>query len=250
MVAHRGSAGTAPENTLAAVRLALDHGADVVETDVKRTRDGALVVLHDESLERTTDVREVYPRRAPWWVRDFTLDEIARLDAGSWFAPEFAGQRVPTLGEWTDAVGTAGMLVEGKDPQLHPGIAHDLDAELRTAPGLAAALADERLVVQSSDRDWLRALRDIAPDVPVALVHHGVPDEDALAADSPWLDAVNPALANATRRLVERTHELGMAMNVWTVNEPDDMRRALTWGVDGVVTDHPQRLRALVPAPR
>lgn len=202
VVAHRGSAADAPENTLAAVRLALEHGADVVETDVKRTRDGVLVVLHDESLARTTDVRDVFPEREPWWIGDLTLEEVRRLDAGSWFGPAFTGEQVPTLREWMDAVGDAGMLIEAKEPHLHPGIEHELDAELRAVPPLAEGLAEGRLVVQSSNRDWLRAFHDLAPDVPLALVHHGVPDEDLLAQDSEWLDALNPALRNTTPELV------------------------------------------------
>jgi glycerophosphoryl diester phosphodiesterase len=105
VVAHRGSSGAAPENTLAAVELALAHRADVVENDIQRTKDGELVVMHDLTLARTTDVEEVFPDRAPWNVADFTLAEIKQLDAGSWFSPEFAGERVPTLAEWVRAVG-------------------------------------------------------------------------------------------------------------------------------------------------
>ena len=97
VVAHRGSSGAAPENTLAAVRLALRQKSDVMENDIQRTADGELVIMHDTTLARTTDVEQVFPARAPWNVRDFTLAEIKQLDAGSWFAPEFAGERVPTL---------------------------------------------------------------------------------------------------------------------------------------------------------
>ncbi|MGG5257557.1 glycerophosphodiester phosphodiesterase [Phycicoccus avicenniae] len=250
VVAHRGSAAGAPENTLAAVRLALEHGADVVETDVRRTRDGVLVVLHDESLARTTDVREVFPERGPWCVRDLTLEEVRRLDAGSWFGPAFAGERVPTLREWMDAVGDAGMLVEAKQPHLYPGIEHQLAAELRAVPGLHEASAAGRLAVQSFDRDWLHRFHEVAPDVPVALVHPGVPDDELLTADSTWLAALNPALGNITRELVDRMHGLGLATNVWTVNDPRDIQRALDWSVDGVITDHPELARPLVGARR
>lgn len=207
-----------------------------------------LVVLHDESLARTTDVREHFPDREPWWVRDLTLEEVRRLDAGSWFGPEFVGEPVPTLEEWAEAVVDTGMLVEAKDPQLHPGIEHDLAAALRALPGLVEALTAGRLVVQSSDRDWLRAFHDLAPEVPLALVHHGVPDEERVAADSTWLDALNPALGNITPELVSRVHDLGLATNVWTVNDPDDVERALGWGVDGVITDHPRLVRTALAA--
>src|SRR5688572_17841479 len=122
IVAHRGASGVAPENTLAAVRLALKQGADIIENDIMRTSDGQLVIMHDVSLARTTDVEQVFPDRSPWNVGSFTLAEIKQLDAGSWFSPKFAGERVPTLREWVLAVGSAGMLLEAKDPQLYPGI--------------------------------------------------------------------------------------------------------------------------------
>ncbi|MGZ5366562.1 glycerophosphodiester phosphodiesterase family protein [Aeromicrobium sp.] len=103
VVAHRGSSGVAPENTLAAIRQAHRQHADVVENDIQRTSDGELVIMHDTNLVRTTDVEKVFPERAPWNVRDFTLVEIKRLDVGSWFDPAFAGERVPTLREWVNA---------------------------------------------------------------------------------------------------------------------------------------------------
>jgi glycerophosphoryl diester phosphodiesterase len=97
-IAHRGSSGAAPENTIAAVRLSLAQGADVVENDIQRTSDGELVILHDASLARTTDVEQVFPGRASYDVVHFTLAEVKRLDAGSWFAPQFAGERIPDPG--------------------------------------------------------------------------------------------------------------------------------------------------------
>lgn len=87
VIAHRGASAYAPENTLAAIDKADDLGFRWVENDVQRTKDGQLVVIHDDSLTRTTDVEEVFPGRAPWKVKDFTAAEIAQLDAGSWFSP-------------------------------------------------------------------------------------------------------------------------------------------------------------------
>jgi glycerophosphoryl diester phosphodiesterase len=165
VIAHRGSSGAAPENTLAAVRLAIAQKSDVVENDIQRTRDGELVIMHDLTLARTTDVEQVFPDRAPWHVRDFTLAEIKQLDAGSWFAPEFAGERVPTLAEWVGAVGQgAGMLLEPKSPELYPGIETDLDKELRSLPEFSRALKGGRVVVQSFNHVWLRVYKDLVPD--------------------------------------------------------------------------------------
>lgn len=244
VIAHRGSSGTAPENTLAAVRLALAHRADVVENDIQRTADGELVIVHDTTLARTTDVEEVFPDRAPWRVGDFTLAEIKQLDAGSWFSPEFAGERVPTLAEWVRAVGRrAGMLLEPKSPALYPGIEADLDEELRALPEFTRALRRGEVVVQSFDHAWLRTYKDLAPDVPVGELWGTTPTAADIADAATWAQQVNPALGVTDAATVEAVHAGGMEINVWTVNAGQDMRRAIGWDVDGVITNYPQVLR-------
>ncbi len=247
VIAHRGSSGAAPENTIAAVRLALAHRSDVVENDIQRTRDGELVIMHDTTLARTTDVEEVFPARAPWNVADFTLAEIKQLDAGSWFAPEFAGERVPTLAEWGAAVGrSADMLLEPKSPHLYPGIEQDLDKELRSVPVLAQALKADRVVVQSFDHPWLRAYADLAPDVRVGLLYGSRPSPVDVAAAATWADQVNPALGAIDEATVDQVHASGLEIHVWTVNDGAGMRRAVRWGVDGVITNSPQVLRDIL----
>lgn len=242
-IAHRGSSGAAPENTLAAVRLAIAHRADVVENDIQRTSDGELVIMHDTTLTRTTDVEQVFPDRAPWNVRDFTLAEIKQLDAGSWFDPAYAGQRVPTLAEWVDEVGqSAGMLLEPKAPELYPGIEQDLDKELRSLPVFERALKADRVVVQSFDHTWLKAYGDLAPDVPVGLLYGSRPTTADVEAAAAWADQVNPALGAIDETTVDAVQAAGMEIHVWTVNGGADMRRAVRWGVDGVITNYPQVL--------
>lgn len=247
VTAHRGSSGAAPENTLAAVRLALAQKSDVVENDIQRTLDGELVIMHDVTLARTTDVEQVFPDRAPWNVRDFTLAEIKQLDAGSWFAPEFAGERVPTLAEWVGAVGDrAGMLLEPKAPELYPGIEIDLDKELRSLPAFNRALQRDRVVVQSFDHPWLRAYKDLAPDVTVGLLFGSKPTEAAIADAATWAQQVNPALGAIDEATVDQIHAAGMEAHVWTVNAGQDMRRAINWDVDGIITNYPQVLRDIL----
>jgi glycerophosphoryl diester phosphodiesterase len=247
VIAHRGSSGAAPENTLAAIRLAIRHDADIVENDIQRTRDGELVIIHDTTLDRTTDVEQVFPARAPWNVGDFTLREIKRLDAGSWFAPRFAGQEVPTLEEWVNAVGgEAGMLLEPKSPALYPGIERDLDKELRSLPAFNRALRADQVVVQCFDHLWLRQYEDLAPDVPVGLLYGTDPTEAEVTAAATWAEQVNPALGAIEEDTVERIHAHGLETNVWTVNAGQDMYRAMEWGVDGIITNYPQVLNDII----
>ncbi|HWL97339.1 MAG TPA: glycerophosphodiester phosphodiesterase family protein [Nocardioidaceae bacterium] len=247
VIAHRGSSGAAPENTLAAVRLAIRHDSDVVENDIQRTRDGELVIIHDTTLDRTTDVEQVFPARAPWNVGDFTLEEIKRLDAGSWFAPRFAGQEVPTLEEWVNTVGRkAGMLLEPKSPALYPGIERDLDKELRSLPAFNRALRDDRVVMQSFDHVWLRQYKDLAPDVPVGLLYGTDPTEAEITAAATWAQQINPALGAIDEDTVERIHAHGLETHVWTVNAGQDMYTAIEWQVDGVITNYPQVLRDII----
>lgn len=247
VIAHRGSSGAAPENTLAAVRLAISQKSDVVENDIQRTLDGELVIMHDLTLARTTDVEQVFPGRAPWYVRDFTLAEIKQLDAGSWFAPEFAAERVPTLAEWVSTVGQhAGMLLEPKSPELYPGIEADLDKELRSLPEFHRALKAGRVVVQSFNHVWLRGYKDLAPDVPVGLLYGFKPTEIDIAAAATWAEQINPALGAINQDTVDQVHAHGLDINVWTVNAGADMRRAISWQVDGIITNYPHVLRDIL----
>jgi glycerophosphoryl diester phosphodiesterase len=139
ILAHRGSSAYAPENTLAAFRLAVEQRADWLELDVQQTRDGQLVAFHDLRVERTTDGRGA--------LRDLTLADLRTLDAGKWFGPEFAGERVPTFDEVLSLAREAGIRLfpEVKDPRFYPGI------EERLAAALRAHEYEERAIVQSFD---------------------------------------------------------------------------------------------------
>lgn len=246
-IAHRGASGYAPENTLAAVRIGVEQGADLVEIDIQRTADGALVVMHDTTLARTTDADEIFPERAPWSVGDFTLAELQLLDAGSWFSEEFAGEPIPTLDQVLETLrGRAGLLLEAKSPSLYPGIAEDILDTLESYPGfLNAAARAGRLVVQSFDYGFMETFNALAPDVPVGLLG-GPPSDDVLVEVSAWADQINPQYRTVDRALVERVHELGMTISVYTVNQEDDMRAMIDLGVDGIITNYPARLEQVL----
>lgn len=241
-IAHRGASADAPENTLAAVRRAVELGADVVELDVQRSKDGALVVVHDTTLARTTNVRQVFPGRAPWRVADFTHEELQRLDAGSWKSRDHAGERVPTLAEALDVicVSSASLQLELKAPGVYPGIVTDLVSALTAFPGaLELTPAGPRVVVQSFHFAAMKELKTRLPGLTVGLL--GAPAVANLPALSTWADQVNPHHWALDRWYVEQVHRHGMACLVWTVDRPSAMRRALRLGVDGVITNRPDR---------
>ncbi|WP_433332091.1 glycerophosphodiester phosphodiesterase [Spirillospora sp. CA-294931] len=246
-VAHRGASADAPENTLAAFRLARTQRAHQFELDVQETKDRKLVLMHDTTLARTTNVEKVFPGRAPWKVSAFTLAEIRRLDAGSWFGSKYKGERVPTLGESLRAMRGSGLglLLEVKAPELYPGIERRLAAELKRHPFWLAPDRDERrLVVQSFNWSSARRFHAVLPKVPIGLL--GTPESAELPGLAKWADQINPRYTEVTPSLVRRVHGLKMEMFVWTVDDPAAMRRVIRLKVDGVITNKPAVLNRVL----
>lgn len=246
-VAHRGASAYAPENTLAAVRKGIARGADLIELDLQRTKDGALVAMHDTTLARTTDARRLFPGRGPWLVRDFTYDEILRLDAGSWKSADYAGEHVPTLTDIIEVLHPtrAGLLLELKATTLYPGMVRDVVGIMQATPGYLPAAADGgRLIVQSFDHAAMREVQDLASDIPVGLL--GSPPLDELPQIATWAAQVNPYHRAADAAYVSAVHDAGLECFVWTVNRTSSMRRALKLGVDGVITNRPDVLERML----
>ncbi|MFI0352943.1 glycerophosphodiester phosphodiesterase [Actinomadura sp. 9N407] len=241
-VAHRGASGDAPENTIAAFRLARRQDADRLEFDVQETKDHKLVVIHDTTLSRTTNVESVYPKRRPWKVADFTLAQIRRLDAGSWFGNRYKGERVPTLRESLRAVQGSGLglLLEVKSPRLYPGIERRIVAELRANPYWLPSAGTDRLVVQSFDFSSMRRFHRLMPKAPIGLI--GTPVKGDLPKLAKYAEQINVPYGRLTSAYVKRVHELKMEVFTWTVNSRSSMRRAIGLGVDGIITNEPGRL--------
>jgi glycerophosphoryl diester phosphodiesterase len=246
-VAHRGASAYAPENTLPALRTARAQGADVIEVDVQQTKDRKLILMHDTTLARTTNVEKVFPRRAPYRVSSFTLKEIRRLDAGSWFGRRYKRTRVPTLDETLRAMrgGGVGLLVEIKRPRRYPGIERRVAAELRRHPSwLRRDPAERLLAVQSFDWASMRRFHAVMPRVPIGLL--GKPAVGELRALARFADQINPPQRGLTASYVRRVHRLKMDVLTWTVNDTARMRRTIRLGVDGILTNKPKVLeRAL-----
>ncbi|MFH8802963.1 glycerophosphodiester phosphodiesterase [Streptomyces sp. NPDC017936] len=253
VIAHRGASALAPENTLAAVDAAACLGVRWVENDVQRTRDGELVVIHDASLSRTTDVEEVFPGRAPWQVRDFTAAEIARLDAGRWFGSAYAGARVPTLREYVRRVerNHQKLLLEIKNPGLYPGIERETLKVLGDEGWLDRRHLAGRLVVQSFGAGSLRTLHDLEPAVTTGLL--GRPPVADLPRYAVFADLINPSHTSVSPDYVAAVHAVTgphgtpLEVFVWTVDQASAARTMAGYGVDGIITNRPDLVRESLP---
>jgi len=235
LVGHRGAAGCAPENTLAAFREGLAQGADMIELDVQLTADGRVVAMHDDTLDRTTNGHGPLAR--------CRLAELKRLDAGSWFAPRFAGEPIPTLDEvlaW--AKGRAPLFIEIKHDDT-PDPALDAAVVGRVA---AHGLMD-RVMVISFDHAALRRVRSQAPGLALgALYWEPVADSVGLAREI-GAQAVMPGCELVTPELVAACHAAGLAVSVW--GEEADYAALIAAGVDCINADHPAQVRrAFLPA--
>ncbi len=249
-IGHRGDAADAPENTMAAVDRAHRAGVDWVENDVQRTRDGQLVVMHDATLDRTTDARARYPHRAPWRIADFTLAEIERLDAGSWFGGGFTGQRVPTLDGYLRRIerNHQSLLLEIKNPRLYPGITRQIAGRLRAVGWLDAVHVRDRLMVQSFDADALRDFHRLCPGVTTGLL--GNPPVRGIHRYTGYVDTINPDASRLTKgyiaavRAVGGDHGKRLRVYPWVVDDGEQARALARLGASGIITNRPEALRA------
>lgn len=223
LMAHRGNSALAPENTLAAFAKAVESGAVWTELDVHLSADGQIVVIHDATVDRTTDGTGA--------VAGMTLAQLKSLDAGSWFGPEFVGERIPTLREVIDLVGDRIRLnVEIKSAD-NP----------HTVPKVIKALADagvlEESMVCSFGLEALLEARRLWPEGRIALISGNALDLDvAIRHGLPWF---NVEYHSVDETLVRRAHEAGVRVSIWTMDEPELWDRYANLGVDIICTNAP-----------
>jgi glycerophosphoryl diester phosphodiesterase len=247
---HRGAAGLAPENTLAAFRKAIELGVDALEMDLHVTRDGELVVIHDETLDRTTDVRGS--------IADLTLEEVKRADAGARFASAFRGERVPTLRQVIELVKTSGKTQIRLDLEMkfhpdHPGQPEDF--EQRVLELLRQTDFIARVNIISFYHPCLTKIRALESKIRTGLLVGGrqAPKDPVGLIRQYQADYYSPGFRLVTAEAVAALHKAGIPIVPWTVNEEADMRRLMALGIgtiqgDGIVTDFPDRLVNLLKA--
>ncbi|MFH8727391.1 glycerophosphodiester phosphodiesterase [Streptomyces termitum] len=231
VIAHRGASAVAPENTLVSDEVARRSGADWIEDDVQPSRDGVPYVVHDATVDRTTD------GSGP--VRSLTSARLDELDAGSWFAPSFAGVRMPTLAAQLADLRTRGgrLLLEIKGPHSRAEVA-------RIVRDVREQRIGKRVMVQSFDPASLRYVRELAPELPRALLRDRLDADPVAVARELGLSAYNISDRGLSARtgVVAELRAAGVAVDVWTVDDPERWRVLAGLGVTGVITDRPAEL--------
>ena len=228
-IAHRGASGSAPENTLAAFKKAINIGVDAVELDLHGSADGEVVVIHDASLDRTTDYR------GP--VNQTSVETIKQADAGGWFAPEFTGEPVPTLAEALECIGRETVAVlEIKDPL----IAEAVVAKVHETQSL------DLTVIISFHTSVLQTVRALAPRIPTGWLigsHNNHAPPEQLCQQ---LGELGSTLLNVNHQLItaEFAYEVrrrGITLWCWTVDDLVRMREMKAFGVQGITSNYPER---------
>ena len=234
IIAHRGSAGEAPENTLAAFELALKQGCDAIELDIHLSKDDRLIVCHDSTINRTTDGTGA--------IREMTADELKQFDCGRWFHESYVGEKLPLLEEVFDLVPEHIMInVEIKetyDGQIEQRLLHMLRDRNRLP----------QVVVSSFDHKSLRRLKMSEPDVKIGVLYNQNAVDHCGLAD--LLGVPVYALHPYSKRIgiedIERAVSRGLQVYPWTINGEEAMEQAIDSGVSGIITDYPAVLKRIL----
>ncbi|GBC62761.1 glycerophosphoryl diester phosphodiesterase [Desulfonema ishimotonii] len=265
-IAHRGARSIAPENTLIAARKGLEAGADLWETDVSVTGDGALILFHDRSPDRTTDVRARFPGRASRKLWTFTLAELRTLDAGSFFVESdpfgqiaagavsaadqvaFRGEKIPTLEEALIFTRAANWRINLELKTLPAALKDFPIVDRVLALADAVHMPPEHLILSSTHHPWLREVQEKRPEIEVqALI--GVPVMKPMDWGGYEFPIYNANSARIDEDQIRAAIARGRTVNLFTVNAEAEMRRFIRAGVSGIITDFPQRLARIIASP-
>lgn len=234
ILAHRGSKGEAPENTLAAFKLAVTQESDGVELDVRLTKDNELIVIHDATIDRTSD--------GTGKVREMTLEEVQQFDAGSWFDEKFAGEKIPLLSEVLDVLPSHYLInIEVKD---------DYDGAIDEP--LLAFIQDQgdydRFVVSSFDHKSVKRLKLAEPKLKIGLLYSNNIIDPVGYSKLAGVDvfSIHPLARLITAEEVLQAEAAGKPIYTYTINEEAAMKDAIEKRIDGIITDYPARLKQVV----
>lgn len=231
IVAHRGSVRTAPENTMAAMRIAVEEMTDCIEVDVQMTKDGIVVLGNDANLRRVAGVNRT--------IRSLTFEELQKLDVGSWFLPEFGGERIPTLGSVLEFCRDHGVKLHieikrtGKDQEL----------PVRVAELIREFEMESRCMVTSTSIGHLMRVKETEPKLRTGYIVSAAYGD---TFPGQQVDFISIRHSFVTKELVESIHKQGKHVYAWTVNLPGEIRRLQNIGVDGIMTDRPIAARETI----
>ncbi|WP_078551846.1 glycerophosphodiester phosphodiesterase [Bacillus alkalicellulosilyticus] len=245
-IAHRGASGYAPENTIPAFELAVNMGAKFIELDLQMTKDGHIVVMHDNKVNRTTNGKG--------YVRNKTLSELKQLDAGSWFNQsnsslakvEYIGIEVPTLEEVFEALGKkTKYYIETKSPEEYPGMEEKLLSLLDKFD-----LTNGHVVIQSFSKKSLRNIHALEPSIPliqlVSQPNLAIQADRELKAIRRYAVGVGPNFKRMNSYYVKKAKANGLLVHPYTVNSERDISKALKWNVDGIFSNYPDRVQEII----
>jgi glycerophosphoryl diester phosphodiesterase len=229
--AHRGASGYAPENTLAAIRLAMEMGAEMCELDLQQTADDHLVVMHDDTLDRTTN------GKGNLW--EMTLAELQQYDAGSWFDPRFAGEKLPTLEQVITLV--RGKMKLNIEMKIH---GHEREVEQLIVDTLRREKFENECVITSFDREVVNGIKSLRPELKVGYIF-GWKEYNFEVFSGP-VELLSAHYSLVDLSFMARARASGKKVHVWTVNDQWLMRRLMALGVDGMITNYPDRLSEVI----
>ncbi|QJD87243.1 glycerophosphodiester phosphodiesterase [Cohnella herbarum] len=233
IIAHRGAAGEAPENTLAAFRLGMEQGCDAIELDIHLSKDGEIIVCHDETIDRTSDGTGA--------IRELTVAEIKRADAGGWFSEKYAGERIPLLEEVFELVPSSIMI----NIEIKSSFEQRLETTLARLLRRTARLSS--VVVSSFDFNCLAVLKQIEPEARIGLLYE---DKATLADPTNQLTvpvySLHPYFGKLDIEDAREAVRQGLRVYPWTVNGEEQIRLMIEYGVSGVITDYPGRMKKIL----
>jgi glycerophosphoryl diester phosphodiesterase len=243
LIGHRGAAGVAPENTLAAVKAGSQSGADFVEIDVQLSRDGVPFIFHDNTPARTTNVADVFPDRVNDPITSFTWNELQRLDAGSYFSADFAGEKIPHFDAVADVLtGQTGVFIEIKSPSQSPGVEQVVADALATDAEWSALEKAGKIEVLGFDTPSNKLFAELAPEVPLQQLTGTVPGDAVLADYASYADSFGTSYRTLDAAGAARVKEAGLGLGVYTVNSTQAADAALELGVERITGDFPQQV--------
>ncbi|MDQ0861918.1 glycerophosphoryl diester phosphodiesterase [Bacillus sp. V2I10] len=245
-VSHRGASGYAPEHTITSYQMGDKMHGDYIEVDLQMTKDGKLIAMHDETVDRTTDGTGL--------VKDYTLEQIKQLDAGSWFNekypqyanPDYAGLKVPTLEEVFQKFGkNAKYYIETKSPEVYPGMEKEL---LRLVNDYN--INNNTLLVQSFSSLSLKTMNELDPSVKLVQLlsykTNAVITDAEIAAIKQYAMGVGPNYTYLNQDYVQKVAGSGLEIHPYTVNDKETMKKLIDWGVTGMFTNFPDRLHEVM----